>query len=103
MKINYIESGLDKQSADQKAYSDIPSELQKELESIYLQRLQWIKQLKKDPVHKKIIQTKNAFVNDEDFDSEEAMEAAINKRKFLIKRRLKDYSFPEDSDNEEDY
>ena len=29
-------------------------------------------------------------------------EAAVNKRKFLIKRRLKDYSFTEDSDDEED-
>ena len=90
MKMNYIESGLDKQSADQKAYSDILSKLQKELASIYLLRLQWIQQLKKDPVHKKIMQTKNALVNDDDFDLEEAMEAAVNKRKFLIKRRLKD-------------
>ena len=31
------------------------------------------------------------------------METAVNKRKFLIKRRLKDYSFTEDSDNEEEY
>ena len=30
-------------------------------------------------------------MNDEDFDPEKAMEAAVNKRKFLIKRRLKDY------------
>ena len=87
MKMNYIESGLDKQSADQKVYSDILSKLQKELGSIYLQRLQRIQQLKKDPVHKKIMQTKNALVNDDDFDPEETMEAAVNKRKFLIKRR----------------
>ena len=49
------------------------------------------------------MQTKNALVNDDDFDPEEAMEAAVNKRKFLIKRCLKDCSFNEDSDNEEDY
>ena len=30
------------------------------------------------------------------------MEAAVNKRKLLIKRRLKDYSFTEDSGDEED-
>ena len=41
-------------------------------------------------------------MNDDDFDPEDAMEAAINKRKFLIKRRLKDYSFTEDSDDEVD-
>ena len=103
MKINYIESGRDKQFADQKAYSDILSKLQKELASIYLQRLQWIQQLKKDPMHKKIMQTKNALVNDDDFDPEEAMEAAVNKRNFLIKRRLKDYSFTEDCDNDKLY
>ena len=49
------------------------------------------------------MQTKDAFVNDDDFDPEEAMEAAVNKRKFLINRRLKGYNFTEDSDDEEDY
>ena len=42
-------------------------------------------------------------MNGDDFHPEETMEAAVNKRKFLIKRRLKDYSFTEDSDDEEDY
>ena len=32
----------------------------------------------------------------------EAMEAAVEKRKFLIKRLLKDYSFTEVSDDEDD-
>ena len=55
---------------------------------MYLQCLQWI-QLKKDPVHKKTMQTKDTLVNDDDFDLEEAIEAAaVNERKFLIKRRL---------------
>ena len=49
-----------------------------------------------------MMQTKNALVNDDDFDPEEAVEAAVNKRKFVIKRRLKDYSFTEDSDDEKD-
>ena len=30
------------------------------------------------------------------------MEAAANERQFVIKRHLKDYSFTEDSDDEED-
>ena len=103
MKMNLTHSGLDEETAGETAYSNILPELQKELESIYLQRLQWIQQLKKDPVHKKIMQTKDALVNDDHFDPEEAMEAAVNKRKFLIKRHLKDYSFTEDSDDEKDY
>ena len=51
IKVNLTESGLDEETAGEKAYSNILPELQKELESIYLQRLQWIQQLKKDPVH----------------------------------------------------
>ena len=102
IKMNLTQSGLDEETAGETAYSNILPELQKELETIYLQRLQWIQRLKKDPVHTKIMQTKNALVNDDHFDLEEAMEAAVNKRQFLIKRHLKDYSFTEDSDGEED-
>ncbi len=76
--------------------------LQKELESIYMERLLWMKQLKNDPVHKIIMQTKDAFVDKDDFDPEEAMEAAVNKRKFLIKRLLKDYSFIEENNDEDE-
>ena len=39
------------------------------------------------------MQTKNALMKNDDFDPEEAMEAVIDKRKFLIKRLLKYYSF----------
>ena len=65
MKINLTQSGLDEETAGETAYSNILPELQKELETIYLQRLQWIQQPKKDPVHKKTMQTKDAFVNDD--------------------------------------
>ena len=104
MKVSLAHThGLDEQTAGETAYSNILPELQTELRRIFLQRLQWIQQLKKDPVHKKIMQTKNTFVNDDDFDQEEAMEAAVNKREFLINRHLKDYNFTENSDDEEDY
>ena len=87
IKMNLTHSGLDEQTAGETDYSNILPELQKELRSIYLQRLQWIQQLKKDQVHKKIMQTKDTFVNDDDFDPEEAMEAAVNKKKTTISLR----------------
>ena len=65
-----------------------------------MERLLWMNQLKKDPDHKKIMQTKEAFVGNDDFDPEEAIEAAIDKRKFLIKRVLKNYSFDEENDDQ---
>jgi hypothetical protein len=102
MKESLINSGLDEQSAKDKAYSNILPKLQKELENIYMGRLVWMKQLKKDPVHKKIMQTKDALAENDDFDPEKAMEAAVDKRKFLIKRLLKGYNFAEENDDDDD-
>ena len=99
IKMNLIHSGLDEQSAIEKAYANILPKIQMELESIYMERLLWMQQLKKDPVHQKIMQTRDSFVDSDDFDPDEAMEAAVNKRKFLIKRLLKDYSFTEENDD----
>ena len=36
--------------------------------------------MKKDPIHKQIMKTKDAFANDDNFDPEEALEAAIDKK-----------------------
>ena len=47
-----------------------------------MDRLSWMKQLKNDPVHKKIMQTKDAFVNDDNFDPEEAIQAAVVRENF---------------------
>ena len=85
MKMNLIHNGLDKRSAGEIAYSSILPKPQKELENIYIEHLLWMKQLKNDPMHKKIMQTRDAFVDSDDFDPEEAMEAAVDKRNFLPK------------------
>ena len=65
-------------------------QLRKDLQSIYLNRLLWIAQMKKDPIHKQIMKTKDAFANDDNFDPEEALEAAVDRRKFLMKRLFGD-------------
>ena len=85
LKRNLIYNGPDKQSAGQNAYSGFLPILQKDLESIYKDRLLWMKHLKSDPVHKKIMQTKNNFVYNNHFDEEEAMEAAVENGEFLAK------------------
>ena len=43
IKQNFIERGLDEESASSKAYSPILPKLQKDLESIYLERLLWMR------------------------------------------------------------
>ena len=61
-----------------------------------------MRQLKKDPVHKKIMHTKDELVENDYFDPEEAMEAAVDKRKFLLQRILKSYNFDEENDGDEE-
>ena len=47
--------------------------------------------MKKDPIHKQIMKTKDAFVNDDNFGwPEEALEVSVDKRKFLMKRLFGD-------------
>ena len=48
-----------------------------------------MKALKKDPIHKKIMATHD-YVNTNMFDPDEAIAAAVKKRKFLLKRLLED-------------
>ena len=48
------------------------------------------------------MQTRDAFVDSNDFHPEEAMEAVVDKRKFLIKILLKNYNFTEGNDDEDE-
>jgi uncharacterized UPF0160 family protein len=100
MKESLINTGLDEQTAKDKAFSNMLPKPQKELENIYMERLVWMRQLKKDPVHKKIMHTKDALVENDDFDPDEALEAAVDKRKFLIRRLLKRYDFDEENNDD---
>ena len=96
---NFTAEGFDENEAKDKAYLFILPKLRKDLQNIYLERLLWIRQLKRDPVHKKIMETRDVFVNDDNFDHREALEAAIDKRKFLLKRLFRNTWSPSDMDS----
>ena len=52
--------------------------------------------MKKDPTYKKNTATRDDYANNDMFDPDEAMAAAVDKRKFLLKRLLEDQGrFPE--------
>ena len=85
-----LQDGLEEEEARDKAYLSILPKLRTDFQSIYLNRLLWIAQMKKDPIHKQIMKMKDAFANDNNFDPKEALEAAVDKRKFLMKRLFGD-------------
>jgi hypothetical protein len=78
--------------------------LTKELEDIYAERLLlWMSHMKKDPIHKKIMQTRDNLIDAGFLDREEALYCAVEKRKFLLKRLLENrqhYSDDESDINE---
>ena len=88
--------GHDESEAKQEAFEKILPVFQKELSNVYMNNLAWMKALRKNPIHKKIMATRDDYVNNKMFDQDEAIAAAVRKRKFLLKRLLEDQGrFPE--------
>ena len=88
--------GHDESEAKQEAFVQILPVFQKELGYVYMNNLAWMKALKKDLIHKKIMATREDYLNNDMFDPDEAVAAAVDKRKFLLKRLLEDQGrFPE--------
>ena len=89
--------GHDESEAKKEAFEKILPVFQKELADVYMNNLAWMKALRKDPIHKKIMATRDDYVNKDMFDQDEAIAAAVDKRKFLLKRLLEDQRrFPEE-------
>ena len=55
--------GHDESEAKQEAFEKILPVFQKELGDAYMDNLAWMKALKKDPIHKKIMATRDEYVN----------------------------------------
>ena len=88
--------GHDESKAKEEAFAQILPAFRKELADVYMDNLAWMKTLKKDPTHKKIMATRDDYVDNKMFDPDEAIAAAVKKRKFLLKRLLEDQGrFPE--------
>ena len=88
--------------AKKQAFSEILPDLRQELGNIYLDRLKWMTQMKRDSVHRKIMKTQDAFIDEDDFDPDEALSAAIKKRKFLLERLLEHKQYFPDNNEEDD-
>ena len=55
--------GHDESKAKEEAFAQILPVFQKELGDVYMDNLAWMKALKKDPIHKKIMATRDGYVN----------------------------------------
>ena len=101
--VQSFENGFSEIDAKKQAFAAVLPELRKELGNVYMDRLQWMSQLKRDPVHRKIMKIRDAFVAKDEFDPDEALVAAAKKRKFLLERMLEDRQhFPDEDDDDDD-
>ena len=76
--------GLQKDDAEIQASHRLLPVYRKKLRHLYLQYLRWYHDLKTDPVHKKVMKTLRSFMEEDEMDYTEAVEAAISKRKYLL-------------------
>ena len=80
--------GFSEVEAKSQSFSELLPKLTKELEDIYVERLLWMSHMRKDPIHKKIMQTRDNLIDVDFLDQEEALYSEVEKRKFLFKRLL---------------
>lgn len=105
-KIALLEEGMPASDAHQAAYKHVLPTLRQNIRRVYMDKIQLNMKLRHDRVHKQILATKRKLEDEEDFDSEEAMRYAVQKRKYLIQdvtATLSDNELDEvDNDNTDD-
>ncbi|KAL9952830.1 hypothetical protein ACROYT_G040143 [Oculina patagonica] len=97
----YQEEGSSKNVAEAKASNFLLPSYRKKLRGLYLHYVKWIRHLKSDHIHKEVMATLRRYMDDDDMDFEEAAEAAVNKRKFLLNRVFEPIEVPDELPDEE--
>ena len=69
-----------------KASNALVPTYRKELREVLLEQLKWVHYLKKDPIYRQVMETKQNLIDSENFGWLEATESAIHKRKFLLNK-----------------
>ena len=77
-------NGAPEEVAKKKAYKSLLPALRKRLSRRYLRYIKLYRTLKGSPVHKEIVETLRRFMAEDDMDFQEALEAAVDKRKLLL-------------------
>ncbi|PFX15061.1 hypothetical protein AWC38_SpisGene20735 [Stylophora pistillata] len=94
------EEEQEKQGASENDNSLLPSARRK-LRRLYLRRLKWYNRIKQDKIHRQVMHTARRLMNEDGMDREEALEAAVDRRKFLL-NRLINKPLLDESDDDDD-
>ena len=98
----FLDKGASRAVAKAKALNVLLPAHRRKLRRLYLYYLKWFRHLRRDPVHQEVMSTLRRFMDEESMDYEEAAEAAVDKRKFLLNRLFKKPQVTDEEEEEED-
>ena len=98
----FLDRGKSQTYADNAAFNALLPVWRGRLRKSYLERLKWIHRIILDTVHRKVMKTLRRFIDEDDMDFDEAAESAVEKRKFLLNRVVKEKLLPAESDDDEE-
>ena len=81
-------NGITYEEATKHVCDALMSEYTKELMKIYIKYLRLLKGLQQHSTYRKIWNTKKRLIEEEVYDEDESIDAAVNQRKFLLQRML---------------
>ena len=98
-----VEKGASEAVAQAKAFNALLPVFRAKLRRLYLHYLKWFRRLKRDPVHEAVMKTLRRFMHEEeDMDYEEAADAAVDRRKFLLNRIFHPRPVPKNEEEKEE-
>ena len=97
-----VRQELVEDNARERVYDNMLPIYRKALANIFVNEMLWFHVMRKDPIFLSVNTTVSDLKLLDDYDNEEAWTSAVNKRKFLLDRILKEYDPPELSGTEDD-
>ena len=85
-KQELIADGATEEKASRMATSEISDAITTNLYKLFRRKVEEMEELTRDPVYKQIKETRKRSIDEEDFEPDEALYHAIDKRKFLIQK-----------------
>ena len=90
----FQKSGDLEEVAAVKAYNSLLPLYREDLKDVLFQELKWIRALKKDPIYREVVATRDELMAEKGYDWLESTQLAIHERRFLLNRLFKEQQVP---------
>ena len=90
----FQKSGNSEEVAAVKAYNSLLPLYREDLKDVLLEELKWIRALKKDPIYREVVATRDELMEEKGYDWLESTQLAIHERRFLLNRLFKKQQVP---------